>query len=66
MFLSADDLCRLTALKRPSAQVRWLAARGWKFETDRWGRPIVLCAEAERRMLSGPVSREPKLRVAAL
>lgn len=66
IFLSADELYRLTALKRPSAQVRWLTARGWRFELDAWGRPVVLCAEAERRMLSGPVKREPKLRVAAL
>ena len=66
MFLPPDELARLTGLRRPSAQVRWLAARGWRFEMDAYGRPIVLQAEAERRMLSGPVKREPKVRVAAL
>ena len=65
VFLSADDLARLTGLLRPSAQCRWLAAHNWRFEVDRFGRPVVLRAEAERRMLSGPVRREPKLRVVA-
>lgn len=66
MFLPPDDLARLTGLKRPSAQVRWLSQHGWRFEVDAWGRPVVLREEAERRMLSGPVRREPKVRVAAL
>ena len=66
MFLSPDDLARLTGLQRPSAQLRWLAAHGWKFEVDRFGRPVVLRAEAERRMLGGPVRQEPRLRVASL
>ena len=66
MFLSGDELYRLTARKRPSAQRRWLTARGWRFELDGFGRPVVLREEAERRMLSAPVRKEPKVRVAAL
>jgi hypothetical protein len=50
MFLTAKDLFMLTGYTRHSSQREWLNRNGWKFETDRNGAPIVLCAQAEQRM----------------
>ena len=62
MFLSEDDLKELTGYVQLSAQRAWLIAHGWKFETDRRGKPRVLRAEAEGRMLSKPERRSaPKV-----
>jgi hypothetical protein len=65
MFLTPDDLARLTGRKRRSGQVRWLVEHGWRFEVDAYGRPIVLAAEAERRLSSWITQREPRLRLAS-
>jgi hypothetical protein len=60
VFLSQTELTELTGLKRGSAQARWLAQAGLRHVLAADGRPRVLRAEVERRMLSGPVRREPK------
>jgi hypothetical protein len=66
MFLTPTELADLTGLVRASAQVRWLARAGMRFVLAADGHPRVLRAEVERAMLSGPVKREPRVRVAGL
>lgn len=51
MYLSPLDLETLTGYKRHADQRRWLEARGWKFEIARNGRPVVLRAYCEQRMV---------------
>ena len=52
MFLSADEVRELTGRTRASAQVRWLAGNGLRFVLGADGRPRVLRAEVEGRLLS--------------
>lgn len=56
MILTTEELIELTDRRQAAAQIRWLRDRGWKFEVGGNGRPKVLRAEAERRMLSGSVA----------
>lgn len=60
LFLTEPDLRRLTGLKRPSAQIRWLQERGWPHEVDCAGRPVVARAEMERRMTGLAPARTPE------
>lgn len=57
MFLTADELKRLTGFVRRSAQIRWLTSRGFRFEVNGVGAPIVATAEVEARLLSTPRAR---------
>jgi hypothetical protein len=66
MFLTAEQLIEVTGFRRPSAQVRWLSRAGMKFAIGGDGQIKVLRAELERYMLSGPVKREPHLRLVGL
>jgi len=62
LTLSPAELAALTGRQRPSAQSRWLAARGWPHERDADGRPVVLRTVAEMR-LAGVSSRDRAPRV---
>lgn len=57
MFLTPADLVQLTGYKSPAGQVRWLDARGWRYERDRAGRVIVSRAYAEAMMAGGQAPR---------
>lgn len=57
MFLSADELVRLTGRRRPSAQSRWLAARGWRHDRGADGSVIVHEDEARRQLCGGSTGR---------
>lgn len=61
MFVTREELETITGLRQFAAQKRWLIARGWKFELNAGGRPIVLRAEMERRMLSQQRGRKMEL-----
>lgn len=41
VFLTPDEVKRLTGYKRPHDQRKWLLAHGWAFEFDCLGRPII-------------------------
>lgn len=41
VFLTPDEVKRLTGYKRPHDQRKWLVAHGWAFENDCVGRPII-------------------------
>ena len=66
MFLTPSELAELTGRTRASAQVRWLAGNGLRFVLGADGRPRVLRAEVEGRLLSKRPAREPRVRVAVL
>jgi hypothetical protein len=66
VFLSAAELIELCGRKRSSSQIAWLAAQGLRFVCGADGRPRVLRAEVEGRLLSKRPAREPRLRVGAL
>lgn len=53
MFLTNEELEDLTDRKNPRYQSRWLAEHGYAFEVSAAGKPKVLRAEVEARLLSG-------------
>jgi hypothetical protein len=61
MFLSPEQLERLTGRKQPAAQIRWLNAHGWRYTRNAIGEVIVMEAEARWHLYSGRPER-PKPR----
>jgi hypothetical protein len=53
MFLTPQELQRLTGYARSSAQIRWLRKNGWRFTVNALKEPIVAVAESERKLVSG-------------
>lgn len=66
MFLSPEEIERLTGKKRPSAQVRWLLKKGYKIEVNGLGEPILAVAEYTRKNVGGAVSRQQEPNWAAM
>lgn len=62
MFLTAAELADLTGYVRPSAQVRWLRANGYRFEIGGDGLPKVLRSAVTAKL--GGSLPEPRLRLA--
>ena len=58
-FLTRTELVRLTGKKYAPAQKRVLEARRIRFTEDDAGRPIVLRAAIEKKLLGEAVSAEP-------
>ena len=50
IFLSESEIRELTGRVRQADQRRWLRERGWMFEENANGRPIVLRTYAETRL----------------
>ena len=50
MFLSDEDVQRLTGRTRPSAQCRWLLANGYPHEINGLGKPLLLRSVIEQRL----------------
>jgi len=59
-YLRLLTLEELTERVQAAAQIRWLQARGWRYEIGANGHPRVLRAEQDRHMLSGPLPRQRK------
>jgi hypothetical protein len=53
MFLTSQEMQRLTGYVRSSAQIRWLRKNGWRFTVNGLREPIVAVAESERKLISG-------------
>lgn len=60
MFLTAEQTAWLTGRKRPKAQIKWLADRGYKFDVSAAGWPIVASKAVEERFVV--LTRERKAR----
>lgn len=54
MFLSPEEVKTLTGLASASRQIGWLRAKGWRFELNAIGRPIVARRYAEKMLGCGP------------
>jgi len=50
MFLSLEELKQLTGYIRPTAQIRWLTERGYKYDVRADGAPVVLTDEIGKRL----------------
>ncbi len=60
MFLSLSHIEHLTGFSRYSAQRRWLASRGYRFEVNALGQPVVLSSAVEQKLRPGAQSsRQP-------
>ena len=57
MILADKDIARLTGLKRPSAQIRWLRSRGYPLDVGADGKPKVL-EDVVRSRLGGKVAKD--------
>jgi hypothetical protein len=53
VFLTPEDLQRLTGNVRPTRQAHWLRERGWRFDFNAKGEVVVHELEAERKLCSG-------------
>jgi hypothetical protein len=53
MFLSVQEIMRLTGKKRPSAQIAWLKAHAYRFNVNGLKQPIVAVAESYRKLVGG-------------
>jgi hypothetical protein len=53
MFLTSQEVQRLTGYFRPSAQIRWLRRNGWRFSVNGLKEPVVAVAESERKLVGG-------------
>ena len=61
MFLTNEEIVALTGYRRYSAQLRWLADHGYRFEVNALGRPVVLASSVEHRLQQRTRStREPR------
>lgn len=56
-FLTPEELYRLTGAKSREVQCEYLSSRGWRFETDRVGSPLVARAYFHARMVEGGINR---------
>lgn len=61
MFLTHDEIVTLTGLNTSGRQVDWLRNKGWRFELNATGRPIVARRYAEK-MLGCGSEHEPARR----
>ncbi len=58
MFLTPADLIRLTGRRQRAGQKKVLAAKGYAFDEDGMGWPLVLVGAVERRLLGAPQPAE--------
>lgn len=65
MFLSQENIERLTGRSRASAQRRWLLEHGFPHEVNALGFPVVLCSVVEER-LGAKAPKKAKPNFAAL
>ena len=59
LFLDADELFELTGYRLAKYQAKELRRRGWRFECNAAGRPLVARAYFERRMVGQAAAPEP-------
>lgn len=59
MFLTDDELRELTGYVSAAGFIRWLDARGWRYERNRAGKVIVSRSHAET-MMGGATPKAPQ------
>jgi hypothetical protein len=58
VFLTDEDLHRLTGFVRPSAQARWLRDHGYRYSVNGLGKISVAVAEVNRHQVGGKAPRQ--------
>lgn len=53
MFLTPQELERLTGRRQGAAQIRWLRREGYRLTVNADGSPVVAIAELNRKMVGG-------------
>lgn len=66
MFLTPEEIVRLTGKKRNSAQCRWLLSKGYKIEVNGLGEPILAVEEYKRKNVGSSVTRKKEPNWSAL
>lgn len=59
-FLAPGDIERLAGRGRYSAQIRWHRSRGYKFDVNGLGMPVVAAEEVTRKLVGGSSRPTPK------
>ena len=59
MFLTAEEVARLTARQQAPAQIRQLTRLGLRYFVDADGRPVVARSEIEGNQAAPPPDPEP-------
>ena len=54
MFLTNEQLKKLTGYETPAGFARWLDARGWRYERNRRGEVVLLTSYMEAMMGNAP------------
>lgn len=62
MFLLAEEIVELTGHKRRDCQIRWLSNNGYPFEVSGAGRPLVLRAYLEQRLMGGKTAARRRVK----
>jgi hypothetical protein len=55
MFMSKEELHELTGFRNRPGQIRWLSERGYRFELDRSGRPVIICEQCPTLGTAGDI-----------
>lgn len=50
VFLNFEEMENLTGFKTPARQVGWLRVKGWRFELNGNGKPIIARRYAEKML----------------
>lgn len=58
LLLSPDELADVTGFRLAAKQIRWLNAKGWRFEVNGNRRPIVARRYAEKMLGCGGVDEQ--------
>lgn len=66
MFLTPQEIERLTGRKRASAQIRWLKDHSYRFTVNGLQQPVVAVAEANRKLVGGTAARQEEPRWEAM
>jgi hypothetical protein len=53
-FLEPREVVELTGYRFQARQVAWLRSKGWRFELNAIGRPIIARSYAEKMLGCGP------------
>lgn len=60
-FLTKEEVIELTGMKRQASQITWLSKKGWIFEVNAAGRPIISREYVRAKLGGGSASAQPKV-----
>lgn len=67
LLLTSDEIQEITGYRALKAQVSWLSQKGWRFELNALGRPVIARRYAEKMLgCDGADDRKTRPNFAAL